>query len=163
MDLLFALHAGILGSAGGSTTNGIGEHVEAEALVRREPWLAVGVVGSYGHFTGTNPDDDGPVMTNTVHILAGGLRAYLESKYLFLGVGALDQFRDDAGGGFQQTLAGEALHAGTSRTSATTACSSWSTPPSRDRTAKTGRSTSRSRSACSAPCTSELTGSRRPR
>jgi hypothetical protein len=112
MDWLFALHTGLLLSVGGSETNGAGEHVEAEALAQPAPWFAIGVVGSYGHYTGTNPDDEGPVVTHTVHVLEGGLRADLQSRYVFFGAGVLGQWRDDAASGFDQSFAGEVLLGG---------------------------------------------------
>ena len=79
--LLLALHGGMLVSNGGNNTSGVGERIEAEALAQEASWFSFGAVGAYGHFSGTDPDAEGPgpFPDTPVHVLSGGLRAYVQS------------------------------------------------------------------------------------
>ena len=90
---LLALHAGVQATSFQDDEGGyIGPRLEAEALLQPKSWFAVGLAGSYFHASerGPQPDViDGPdyEMTEATTFASVGARAYLQSSYVFLGVG----------------------------------------------------------------------------
>jgi hypothetical protein len=103
--LLLALHGGaqttsFLGD-GDDGSGYRGPRFEAEGLVQPKPWFAVGLAASYSHATERGPEPDvidGPdyEMTNAVTFASVGIRAYLESEYVFLGLGVWSTWDRDA-------------------------------------------------------------------
>jgi hypothetical protein len=90
---LLALHAGVQATGfDGDESQYIGPRLEAEALLQPKSWFAIGLVGSYSHASDRGPEPDvidGPdyEMTEATTFASVGARAYLQSSYVFLGVG----------------------------------------------------------------------------